>query len=67
MTSFSFYPLTKTLSDFYNLCAEDKYAWMRDDEFGRQALAGVNPIQIELMKVQTILIFEVTYIYTGQC
>ncbi|KAG7586152.1 Lipoxygenase C-terminal domain superfamily [Arabidopsis thaliana x Arabidopsis arenosa] len=28
----------------------DRFAWLRDNEFGRQALAGVNPVNIELLK-----------------
>lgn len=31
--------------------AEDKFAWLRDDEFGRQAVAGINPVNIERVKV----------------
>ena len=31
--------------------AEDKFAWLRDDEFGRQALAGINPVNIERVQV----------------
>jgi lipoxygenase len=29
----------------------DRYAWMRDDEFGRQALVGINPTAIQLLEV----------------
>lgn len=31
--------------------AEDKFAWLRDDEFARQALAGINPVSIEKLEV----------------
>lgn len=38
-------------------CSGDRFAWLRDNEFGRQALAGVNPVNIELLKVCFILPF----------
>ncbi|KAG0503658.1 hypothetical protein HPP92_003730 [Vanilla planifolia] len=30
---------------------EDKFAWLRDDEFARHAVAGINPVNIERVKV----------------
>jgi hypothetical protein len=35
----------------YSHSAEDKFAWLRDDEFGRQAIAGINPVSIERLRV----------------
>ncbi|XVF86916.1 hypothetical protein PTKIN_Ptkin18bG0079200 [Pterospermum kingtungense] len=33
--------------DTPKIVSKDKFAWLRDDEFARQALAGVNPVNIE--------------------
>lgn len=43
-TSLLKYPLPQILSN-------DRFAWMRDDEFARQALAGVNPLVISCVEV----------------
>uniref|UniRef100_A0A166GAS3 Lipoxygenase n=1 Tax=Daucus carota subsp. sativus TaxID=79200 RepID=A0A166GAS3_DAUCS len=32
------------------LLNKDKFAWMKDEEFGRQTLAGVNPCTIQLVR-----------------
>ncbi|KAD4585025.1 hypothetical protein E3N88_22626 [Mikania micrantha] len=37
--------------DIPKIISKDKFAWLRDDEFARQALAGVNPVNIEKLKV----------------
>ncbi|CAL0308683.1 unnamed protein product [Lupinus luteus] len=37
--------------DIPKIITRDKYAWLRDDEFSRQAVAGVNPVSIEKLKV----------------
>lgn len=33
------------------LPTEDRFAWLRDDEFARQVIAGVNPVTIERLQV----------------
>jgi hypothetical protein len=42
---YSCYHLVVSLLDFH--VVEDKFAWMRDDEITRQALAGINPTKSE--------------------
>ncbi|WOL20189.1 lipoxygenase 5 [Canna indica] len=37
--------------DTPDIIAKDKFAWLRDDEFARQTLAGINPVNIELLQV----------------
>ncbi|XP_062154340.1 linoleate 13S-lipoxygenase 3-1, chloroplastic-like [Alnus glutinosa] len=37
--------------DTPKILSKDKFAWLRDDEFGRQAIAGINPVSIERLKV----------------
>ncbi|OMO86804.1 Lipoxygenase [Corchorus capsularis] len=37
-------------SQLPSIIAEDKYAWLYDGEFGRQMLAGTNPVRIRLLK-----------------
>ncbi|GJT82057.1 lipoxygenase 1, chloroplastic, partial [Tanacetum coccineum] len=33
--------------DTPKILSKDRFSWLRDDEFARQALAGVNPVSIE--------------------
>ncbi|PON83576.1 Lipoxygenase [Trema orientale] len=37
--------------DTPKILSKDKFAWLRDDEFARQVIAGVNPVSIERMTV----------------
>ncbi|KAI9160225.1 hypothetical protein LWI28_006310 [Acer negundo] len=37
--------------DIPKILTKDKFSWLRDDEFARQALAGVNPVSIERLHV----------------
>ncbi|AQK43899.1 lipoxygenase7 [Zea mays] len=36
--------------DTPDIIKRDKFAWLRDDEFARQALAGINPVNIERLQ-----------------
>ncbi|GJT82078.1 lipoxygenase 1, chloroplastic [Tanacetum coccineum] len=36
--------------DTPKILSKDRFLWLRDDEFARQALAGVNPVSIEKLK-----------------
>lgn len=37
--------------DTPSILSKDKFAWLRDDEFARQAVAGINPVSIERLMV----------------
>ncbi|KAJ9559605.1 hypothetical protein OSB04_004765 [Centaurea solstitialis] len=36
--------------DTPKILSKDRFSWLRDDEFARQALAGVNPVNIEKLR-----------------
>ncbi|XP_020577225.1 putative lipoxygenase 5 isoform X2 [Phalaenopsis equestris] len=36
--------------DTPHIITKDKFAWLRDDEFARQTLAGINPVNIERLQ-----------------
>lgn len=36
--------------DTPQIISKDKFAWLRDDEFARQALAGINPVNIQRLQ-----------------
>ncbi|XP_042432350.1 probable lipoxygenase 6 [Zingiber officinale] len=36
--------------DTPSILTKDKFAWLRDDEFARQAVAGINPVSIERLQ-----------------
>ncbi|XP_043707319.1 linoleate 13S-lipoxygenase 3-1, chloroplastic-like [Telopea speciosissima] len=37
--------------DTPRILTKDKFAWLRDDEFARQAIAGINPVSIQRLEV----------------
>ncbi|XP_009391451.2 putative lipoxygenase 5 [Musa acuminata AAA Group] len=37
--------------DTPHIITKDKFAWLRDDEFARQVVAGINPVNIERLQV----------------
>ncbi|KAF5189929.1 Lipoxygenase 6 protein [Thalictrum thalictroides] len=41
--------------DILSIIQRDRFSWLRDNEFARQTLAGVNPVNIEVLKEFPIL------------
>jgi lipoxygenase len=37
--------------DTPSILSKDKFAWLRDDEFARQTVAGINPVNIARLTV----------------
>jgi lipoxygenase len=41
--------------DTPRILSKDKFAWLRDDEFARQMVAGINPVNIDRVKVNLLI------------
>lgn len=37
----------------------DRFSWLRDNEFARQTLAGVNPVDIQRLRVHGFLVSSI--------
>jgi hypothetical protein len=46
--------------------AEDRFFWFRDEEFGRQTIAGLNPCCIQLVTVYYLPMLPFFYLYKIQ-
>jgi hypothetical protein len=49
--------------------AVNEHGWMDDEEFGRQRLCGINPVQIELLRVISCAlrwVFSIAIVSDGQ-
>ncbi|PPE00754.1 hypothetical protein GOBAR_DD02256 [Gossypium barbadense] len=45
--------------DVFSIYHEEIFAWVEDKEFGRQMLAGTNPVRIRHMKGEGLLLWEI--------